>query len=119
MNCGQSTAQKVFGSIPDAERFPLLIKLLDAADKLSLQVHPPPAVAQALGSEPKTEFWYIADATPEAELYVGLRHHSSREAFESAIASGNVEEHVHRIAVRRGDAMFLPSGRMHAIGAGT
>src|SRR6185503_883515 len=55
------------------ERFPLLIKILDAQEKLSIQVHPPAKVARELGGEPKTEMWYIADATPDADLYVGLK----------------------------------------------
>lgn len=110
--------QSAFGDIEDAPRFPLLIKLLDASEKLSLQVHPPPEIAAEHGGEAKTEFWYIADAAPEAELYVGIRSDSSREEFEQAIAAGNVQEHVQRLAVKTGDAMFLPSGRVHAIGAG-
>ncbi len=108
----------IFGEVADAERFPLLVKLLDAEEKLSLQVHPPPAVASALNGEPKCEFWYIAQATAAAELYVGLKRLSSRAKIEDALRSGTVAEQVHRIAVRSGDAMFLPSGRMHAIGAG-
>lgn len=109
---------EVFGEIADTARFPILIKLLDAEEKLSLQVHPPPELAAELGGEPKIEFWYIADAAPAAELYVGVRRETSREAFEEAIASGSAEEHVHRVAVKTGDSMFLPSGRVHAIGAG-
>jgi mannose-6-phosphate isomerase len=109
---------EVFGEVEDSERFPILIKLLDAEQKLSLQVHPPAHVASELGGEPKTEFWYIADAAPGADLYVGMKRHSSREAFEEAIAAGNAEDHVHRVGVIAGDAMFLPSGRVHAIGAG-
>src|SRR5438128_975107 len=50
-------------------RFPLLLKILDAREKLSLQVHPPPEMAVKLGGEPKTELWYIVDAAPHAELY--------------------------------------------------
>jgi len=111
--------EAIFGPLPESERFPLLIKLLDADQKLSLQVHPPPRVAAELNGEPKTEFWYITAATSKAELYVGLKKHSSRLLFEQAIKSGTVEAHVHRVAVRTGDAMFLPSGRMHAIGAGS
>jgi mannose-6-phosphate isomerase len=110
--------QEVFGDVEESPRFPILIKLLDAEEKLSLQVHPPARVAAELGGEPKTEFWYIAAASPGAELYVGMRADSSREAFEEAIASGNAEEHVHRVPVKTGDGMFLPSGRVHAIGAG-
>ena len=108
----------IFAGISDAPRFPLLIKLLDAREKLSVQVHPPNELAQELGGEAKTEFWYIADAAPEAELYVGLREGSTRQDFERALQEGDVAQHVHRIAVRTGDAMFLPSGRVHAIGAG-
>ncbi|MFL6539197.1 MAG: type I phosphomannose isomerase catalytic subunit, partial [Chthoniobacterales bacterium] len=108
----------VFGEVDNAQRFPLLIKLLDAEEKLSLQVHPPPDAAAELNGEPKTEFWYIADARPDADLYVGLKRHSSRDHIEQALETGTVEEHVHRVNVRTGDAMFLPSGRVHAIGAG-
>jgi mannose-6-phosphate isomerase len=114
----ENDRRDVFGNIGDAERFPLLIKLLDAEQKLSLQVHPPPHAAAAMGGEPKTEFWFIADAKPGADLYVGMKRGSSRAAFEDAIASGTAEEHVHRVPVKTGDAMFLPSGRVHAIGAG-
>jgi mannose-6-phosphate isomerase len=99
-------------------RFPILCKILDARDRLSLQVHPPEAIAGELGGEPKTEMWYIADAAPGAELYVGLRPGVTRESFEARIASGDVAECFHRIPVAAGDTMFLPSGRVHAIGAG-
>lgn len=98
-------------------RFPLLCKILDAREKLSLQVHPPPRSSGQLG-EPKTEMWYIAGADPGAELFVGLRHGIGRDAFERAIREGRVADCFHRISVRAGDAMFLPSGRVHAIGAG-
>ena len=110
--------REVFGSIADAERFPLLIKLLDARERLSLQVHPPPDIAAELEGESKTEFWYFAATEPDAEILVGLKEGSSRAQIEKALARGTVEEHVHKISVRAGDAMFLPSGRMHAIGAG-
>ena len=99
-------------------RFPLLIKLLDAQDKLSLQVHPPAAVAAALGGEPKTELWYIAQALPGAELYVGLRQGVTRADFERCLQEGAVADCFHRVAVETGDVMFLPSGRVHALGAG-
>ena len=109
---------EVFGEVPNAPRFPILIKLLDAQDTLSLQVHPPAEIAAELEGEPKTECWYIADATPTAELYAGMKAESSRSAFEEAIARGTAEQHVYRVPVKAGDAMFLPSGRVHAIGAG-
>lgn len=98
--------------------FPLLIKILDAQDKLSLQVHPPASKAAELGGDPKTEMWYIAQAAPGAELYVGLKHGVTREEFERRIQDGTVADSFHRVPVKAGDTMFLPSGRVHAIGAG-
>jgi mannose-6-phosphate isomerase len=106
------------GQHKKTERFPLLIKILDAQEKLSLQVHPPPDKAAELGGEPKTEFWYVADAAPGAELFVGLKKGVTREEFERKIKDGTVADCVHQIAVKKGDAMFLPSGRVHALGGG-
>jgi len=100
------------------DAFPLLIKLLDAQEKLSLQVHPTGHKAVEFDGEPKTEMWFIADAAPGAELYVGLRRGVTRSGFERKLADGTVADCFHRIAVKAGDAMFLPSGRVHAIGAG-
>ena len=110
--------QSIFGNVPDATRFPLLVKLLDAREKLSLQVHPPEKVAAKLGGEPKTEFWYVAAADPGAELFVGLREAMTRAKFEEALNSGTVAEYVHKIRVKTRDAIFLPAGRLHAVGEG-
>jgi len=99
-------------------RFPLLLKLLDAQEKLSLQVHPPAHQAAKLHGEPKTELWHIADATPDAELFVGLKRGVTRAGFERKLHDGSVADCLHRVGVRSGDTMFLPSGRVHAIGAG-
>lgn len=99
-------------------KFPLLVKILDAREKLSLQVHPPVDVAAKLGGEPKTEVWYVAEAEPGAELFVGLKRGVTRAMFEARIAGGTVEECFHRVKVSAGDAMFLPSGRVHSLGAG-
>lgn len=102
----------------EAGRFPLLIKLLDARDVLSLQVHPPAHKAAELHGDPKTEMWFIAEADPGAQLHVGLKRGITRADFEHRIQGGTVAECFHRVPVRAGDAMFLPSGRVHAIGAG-
>jgi mannose-6-phosphate isomerase len=104
---------------PMASRFPLLIKILDAQQTLSLQVHPPASRAAKMGGEPKTEMWYVAQAGPKAELFVGLKHGVSRADFEKKLAGQTVAECFHRIPVKEGDAMFLPSGRVHALGAET
>jgi len=100
-------------------RFPLLIKILDAEEKLSLQVHPPAALAAKLGGEPKTEMWYVAHAGPKAELFVGLKKGVTRADFERKLADQTVADCFHRVRVHAGDAMFLQSGRVHALGAQT
>jgi mannose-6-phosphate isomerase len=101
-----------------AARFPLLVKLLDARERLSLQVHPPAALAPQLGGEPKTEMWHVLDAAPGARILAGLKRGVTRAQFESALTTGQVEPLVHHFPVRAGDAVFIPSGRVHAIGAG-
>ena len=109
----------IFGArLPDHERFPLLVKILDAQDRLSVQVHPPAAVASQLGGEPKEEMWYIMDAVLESDLYLGFKAGVTRESFEEALANGRVAEQVHNVPVKKGDAVHLPSGRVHAIGTG-
>ena len=100
------------------DRFPWLCKILDARERLSLQVHPPAGKAAELKGEPKTEMWFIADAAPGAELFVGFKRGVTRAEFEKKIETGEVAECFHRVSVRVGDAMFLPGGRVHAIGAG-
>ncbi len=111
--------EKVMGDARTANgRFPLLAKILDARDRLSLQVHPPAAVADRLDGEPKTEMWYIVRAKPGAMLYAGLRRGTSRGDFERHLQAGTVEQCFHRMDTAAGDSLFLPSGRVHAIGAG-
>jgi mannose-6-phosphate isomerase len=110
--------QSIFGDVPESARFTLLIKLLDAEDKLSLQVHPPEKIAANLGGEPKTEFWYVAAADPGAEIFVGLNEPMTKEQFARALGKETVADRVHKIRVKAGDAMFLPAGRFHAVGGG-
>ncbi len=110
--------KQIFGDVPELPRFPLLIKLLDAQEKLSLQVHPPEKMAAKLGGEPKTECWYVAAVDAGAELFVGFRAPITREKFAESLRAGSAADHVHTIRVQQGDAMFLPAGRFHAIGAG-
>jgi mannose-6-phosphate isomerase len=112
------TAELFGEAAPPPARFPLLVKILDAREMLSLQVHPPAAVAARLGGEPKTELWYVAAAAPGAEIFAGLRRGVTRAAFEQAMARGNLAECIHRIPVSTGDALLLPSGRVHALGGG-
>ena len=114
-----SERKKIFGTrSPETDHFPILIKLLDAEEKLSLQVHPPAGKAKALGGEPKTEMWFFLETKPKAEIYVGLKRGVGRVEFEKALKEGKVAECFYRQKTEPGEAMFLPSGRVHAIGAG-
>lgn len=98
--------------------FPILVKWLDCQERLSLQVHPPQQVAASLGGEPKTENWYIAAATEEASIFAGLRRGVTVDDFQKLLHEGQLESCVHRICVRTGDSILIPSGRVHAIGGG-
>jgi mannose-6-phosphate isomerase len=111
--------EEIFGDVANAPRFPLLIKILDAQEKLSLQVHPPENVAKSLGGEPKSEFWYVAATDGDTELFLGFHESITRDSFVETLRKGTVIDHIHRISVQSGDAVFLPAGRVHAIGAGS
>ena len=99
-------------------RFPLLCKLLDARDRLSVQVHPPAAIAPRLGGEPKTEVWYFLACDPGSRIYAGLKHGVTRADFALKLTKGEVEECLHVLPTHNGDSIFIPSGRLHAIGEG-
>jgi len=103
---------------PGERAFPILVKWLDCRERLSLQVHPPAAVATELGGEPKTENWYIAQTEPGAELMVGLKRGVSRQRFERALADQTIEQCLHRFRVTAGDSILVHSGQVHAIDAG-
>lgn len=103
---------------PANRPFPILVKWLDCQEKLSLQVHPPADIAPSLNGEPKTENWYIADAEPHATLIAGLRKGVRRDDFEKGLKSGDLEPLVHTMNVQAGESIFIPSGRIHAIGGG-
>ncbi len=108
-----------FGTdLPEVKRFPLLVKVLDAREKLSLQVHPPESIASELGAEPKTEMWYIAEAEYGAEIYCGLSHQITPDEFIDNVNGGASDDMLHKIKVSKGDFIFIPSGRLHAIGEG-
>lgn len=110
---------EIFGEgLPDTPRFPLLFKLLDCEDRLSLQVHPPPDVAAKLGGEPKTEMWFFMHTSGDSGVFAGLKCGVTRERFDDAIQRGGVAELVHHLPTHPGDAIHIPSGRIHAIGAG-
>ena len=112
-------ARGVMGPMWAPDRaFPILVKWLDCRERLSLQVHPPAAVATELEGEPKTENWYIAHTEPGAHLIVGLKRGVTREQFERALKANTVEACVHRFRVAAGDSILVHSGQVHAIDAG-
>ncbi|HKK18495.1 MAG TPA: type I phosphomannose isomerase catalytic subunit [Opitutales bacterium] len=111
--------EAIMGPAWPAERpFPILVKWLDCREKLSLQVHPPKQIAAELGGEPKTENWYIASAEPGATLMAGLKKGVSKQDFAKALEKNALAPLVHRFEVTAGESIFIPSGRIHAIGGG-
>ena len=100
--------------------FPVLTKFIDAQDKLSVQVHPSDSYAlENEGQFGKTEMWYVVEADEGAGLYMGLERECDAEEFAAAVADGSVEKLLSFKRVQRGDVYFIPSGTIHAIGAGT
>ena len=99
--------------------FPLLIKLIDARDRLSVQVHPDDAYARDVESDQgKTEMWYIVEAEEGAEIIYGLAEGCDTAAFRRAFEEGRIFDAIHRVKVRAGETYFIPSGLLHAIGDG-
>lgn len=112
-------AKEIFGHTAHQGSFPLLIKLLDAQDTLSVQVHPDEAACERMGKgDPKTECWYIIEADPEAYIYKGLKPGVTQAMFAEAVARGRAESLLCRLPVHPGECHFLPAGTVHAIGPG-
>lgn len=112
---------RLVGAAPLVEgRFPLLIKFLDAEDVLSVQVHPDEKACEAIGGDArvKHEAWYVIEARDDAAIYAGLKNGVTRDRFQAAVDAGTVEETLQRIPVKTGDCYYLPSGTVHALGAG-
>lgn len=99
--------------------FPLLVKILDAADDLSLQVHPSDDLARrSHGCRGKNEMWYVIDALPEAKAYSGFRRSMTPTAFSRAVADGTIMDRISAHSSHKGDVFFVPAGRIHCLGAG-
>ncbi|ROS89113.1 type I phosphomannose isomerase catalytic subunit [uncultured Duncaniella sp.] len=99
--------------------FPLLIKLIDACDDLSVQVHPDDALAQKRHHCPgKTEMWHVINTAPGAKIYVGLKEKTTPEDYERRVADNSIMDVIAAYDSAPGDTFFLPAGRIHAIGAG-
>ena len=99
--------------------FPLLIKYIDAQDKLSVQVHPDDKLAaERHFDHGKTEMWYILEAAPDAELYIGFKDNLSQETYNKHITSHTLPETLSTVHVNPGEAFFIPAGTVHSIGKG-
>ena len=110
-------ALEVFGF--KEERFPILIKLIDALDRLSVQVHPEDEFAFKTEGEPgKTEMWYIVDCDEGAELIYGFKDQISAEEFKERILDNTLSEVMNSVKVNKGDVFFIKAGTLHAIGKG-
>lgn len=112
--------RELFGSKAQAfSEFPILIKLIDAQEDLSIQVHPDDAYCEKTGAgQGKTEAWYILDCEPGAQLLLGFREELSREQFEQAIQTDALPAYAQAVAVRPGEFYFIPAGTLHAICGG-
>ena len=101
------------------EHFPVLIKLIDAHDNLSVQVHPDNKYAlEHEGEYGKTEMWYIVDCEPDSEIIYGFKDKISKDDFRSAIENNTLLDKVNHVPVKKGDVFFIKAGTLHAIGKG-
>jgi len=106
-------------SFRSGDTFPVLVKLIDAKEDLSVQVHPDDEYAlRTEGQLGKTEMWYIVDCEPGAELVYGFREEISAEEFRAAIEDNTLMDRVNRVPVSKGDVFFITPGTLHAIGRG-
>lgn len=110
--------REIMGEGKQSAFFPLLVKLIDAKEKLSVQVHPDDETARNFGGEAKTESWYVVAAEPGAKVYMGLKAGVNQKAFQAAMDRGQVEDTLNVVSVAAGDMIYIPGGRVHAIGAG-
>jgi mannose-6-phosphate isomerase len=108
------------GPIDPRRTFPVLTKIIDARQALSVQVHPGDAYARRFEHQPngKTECWYILERAPGAELVLGWARDTTRAEYERRVADGTLAEILRHVPVEPGDAFYLPAGTLHAIGAG-
>ena len=111
----QLYGKKLLGNEIDTKEFPLLIKLITAQDKLSVQVHPNDEYANRVEKDSgKTEAWYVLDAEKNASLIVGTKD-CDKETFKKAIDEGNLDKYLNKISVKKGDFFYVQSGLVHAI----
>lgn len=113
-----SMGHRLLGESTSHEVFPLLIKIIDAKQRLSVQVHPDDDSAAKHGGEAKTEMWYVLDAEPDAAIFAGLAAGTDADGFGRAVREERLEDVLCSIPARAGEAVYIPGGRVHAIGEG-
>ncbi len=113
-NCEYVMGENWKASMP----FPILVKWLDCRDTLSVQVHPPKSKLKKTGGDSKDEFWYFAKTDSNAFLYAGMKKKTSKSRFLKAVEEKEADKLIKRFKLKNGDGLYIPSGRIHAIGAG-
>lgn len=108
----------LLGTAAKSEVFPLLIKLIDAKQRLSVQVHPNDKQAAKYGGEAKTEMWYVLDAEPDSQVFAGLTPGTNKKTFEEAIENGQLKDILQSVKAIPGECIYIPGGLVHAIGEG-
>ena len=105
--------------LQSTKELPILVKFIDAKDDLSVQVHPDDAYARKYENQNgKTEMWYVMDADDDAHLIYGFEHPVTKKILQEAIKTGDLDKHLHKVNVKKGDTYFMPAGTVHGIGAG-
>jgi len=116
----ETYGKDIIASSFQGKRFPLMVKIIDAGKRLSLQVHPDSEACAELGNgaEPKTEMWYVISADRGAKIMAGIKPNSTKRQIIDSMATPDVEKYLQVFDAKTGDAYFIASGKIHAIGAG-
>jgi len=111
--------EALMGKDAHFKQFPLLIKIIDAEQNLSVQVHPDDLAAKAFGGEAKTEAWVVLDAAENSTVYAGLKKQCSKEEILQKLPTKDLLSLMRSLSINKDDVIFIPGGRLHAIGAGS
>lgn len=113
----KETRVEIFGTkTKDMEKFPLLIKFIDANSNLSVQVHPDDEYAKEYEADTgKTEMWYIIDCLPNSQIICGMKENVKQEDVEDIIRNNKIKENLNYVDIKKGDSIYIPSGTIHAI----
>lgn len=113
-------AEELLGRHADRTQFPLLVKFLDARDRMSVQVHPSDVLARGFDASEngKSEAWIVIDSAPDSQLFAGLKNGVTPEDFKRNLTAGTVADCLHVVSARPGDCVYIPAGTVHAIGEG-